>query len=271
MAHAHEAGVSAAQTGTSHRTRQSFLPTTLGGWVVSILLYLAIQYPVSMLTGSAGLGVVPVVGNSMQSCIPWGSQVVVWPGEPTAGDYVLAWVDGNKGSPDPADQKPSLVVKMFAGDRLISTDDATVYDKFVVRGIVRAVIPVQRVCKWLNRGAQRPVDGAVSVRSAAELITINSAVLERQEKYNAIAKTLEKYKVREIPLTAKVDRVVAVVADRTALSAGMWIVDLGKEFQLVGEDDSGKQIWRAKKPVNLTARISGSPPNNIRIRVYSMG
>jgi hypothetical protein len=105
------------------------------------------------------IGILPVTGNSMGQDVPWGSHVAVVPGGVIHnGNLVVARVGGYKNADDPTDAKPATVVKKFDGGRLVSTADATIYGigEYELLGRVVAVLPVQRVCRWLDRGAATP-------------------------------------------------------------------------------------------------------------------
>lgn len=161
------------------------LPTTWWGWSATGALVIVALYAALMsLGGRVGVGILPVVGNSMGQDVPWGCHVFVLPLPVRDGDLVVARVGGYKDADDPTDCQSAVVVKEYDHNRLVSTSDATIYGvgEYETLGRVVAVLPVQRVFKWLDRGAAT----ATTVRSEEEqavaettTATANAAAVER--------------------------------------------------------------------------------------------
>lgn len=159
----------------------SFLPTTWWGWAMTSLLAVIALYATLMFVGmrTGAVGVLPVIGNSMGKEAPWGSHVFVLPGGVVHnGDLVVARVGGYKNADDPTDAEPATVVKTYDHRRLVSTADATIYGvgEYELLGRVVAVLPVQRVFRWLDKGAATP--GVV--RSEKEQAEIDDRKTQRE-------------------------------------------------------------------------------------------
>lgn len=155
------------------------LPTTWWGWsatgaLVAVALYAALM----VLGGRIGAGILPVVGNSMGQDVPWGSHVLVLPLSVRDGDLAVARVGGYKNADNTDDREPAVVVKTYDHRRLVSTADATIYGvgEYELLGRVVAVLPVQRVFRWLDKGAATP--GVV--RSEKEQAEIDDRKTQRE-------------------------------------------------------------------------------------------
>jgi len=148
----------AQKAGTTAKQRRIELPRKWWGWAIVAVISLVIVYAFLLFCGmhTGSFGILPVIGDSMASIMPWGSQVLVVPINPSDGDFVVARVERISESIDPADQQPSFVVKRVQAGKLISTDTQQSYDNYHITGKVVVVIPAQRVLWWTNRGAQNP-------------------------------------------------------------------------------------------------------------------
>jgi len=131
-----------------------------GKWVLGVVIaivFLLLPFPLGWISGGRA-GYSPVKGNSMSSVFPWGSIVIIFPTwltKPEEGDYVVAWVDRIKNPECAEDIRPSLVVKKLGRGKLVSTDsDEEIYPANDIRGKVVACIQIQKVFKWLDKGAQ---------------------------------------------------------------------------------------------------------------------
>jgi hypothetical protein len=102
------------------------------GLVLAILFFLL---AITFLAGSrhGSLGIIKVRGNSMQSVLPAGTTLFVWPKRPKNGDYVSAWVETK--------EYQGLVIKKYQQEndnspQLVSTDCGDTYDDFCIRGVI---------------------------------------------------------------------------------------------------------------------------------------
>ena len=133
----------------------------LSWWVAVVILSLTILAAASVVVGrvSGGrLGMVFVQGNSLAKYIPEGSAVVILPLPLRIRTFATAVteVPDDVRDVESGDRQRKLSVKWFDGHRMVSTDSSEHYSRYDYRGRVVAVLPIQRLCPWLDKGAQAP-------------------------------------------------------------------------------------------------------------------
>ncbi len=191
---------------------KTFLPTTWKGWVSLFGVVIIALQPILLLVGmyTGRIGYTLVEGNSMSRVFPWGSLIVILPLRPQEGDYVVArtW-GGMDTASEKADIEPSFVVKRLVKGRLISTDSPDTYSHdFQIRGVVVCCLPIQKVIRCLDKGAQKPI----FVMSDKERLEAISALNRRELAHkNALA---AKGLVEYVPSIS--------VANGSRLSEGAW-------------------------------------------------
>ena len=125
--------------------------------VVLVILAIPALIAVGELAGrfSGGrLGLLPIKGESMDPMHPHGCDVLVVPWGVGEGRVVVAY--GSLENPEIAmDTEPTLMVKMYMGDRLESLNFNDFSTHFKVRGLVVASIPVQKIFFWRNDSPSR--------------------------------------------------------------------------------------------------------------------
>lgn len=112
------------------------LPCTPLGWATAVALSLLIVVVAVSLTSGGRAGFVVADGLSLHDIIPSGSLVFVWPTH-TVGDgrVVSAWApDGVDDQEGPDDSKPTLVLKVYQGGKLVSTNVDQTVSNFEIRG-----------------------------------------------------------------------------------------------------------------------------------------
>lgn len=119
--------------------------------VVLLCAVIAVSLSMSVVPAFTGgrLGIIAIEGNSL-AAIPYGSRVLVLPCGIHPGDTVTAWGVLDGGECD-TDRRPTLMVKVFDGQRLVSTGTGATSSDFDLRGKVVAVLPVQKLLPCLGR------------------------------------------------------------------------------------------------------------------------
>ena len=142
------------------------------GAVASLTILFVIAHFVFSPSGRFGL--ITPSGNSMSSTFPEGSWALTVPAswvKPQDGSFVVAYYNGDKIPETPQDAKPGLVIKIYNKNQqeLVSPDYNDTYPANDIRGVVVAYIPIQKLARWRDTGAQ-------------EMSTIHKQYLARASK-----------------------------------------------------------------------------------------
>lgn len=124
------------------------------------------------------LGIIAVSGDSM-AALPYASRVVVLPLRARPGDYVTAW--GSLDHPEAEeDRRPTLLVKLYDGQRLVSTATCQTCSRFELRGRVVGLLPVQKILPRLSRRSSVTPSPLFKPRTPAEQLRVLRLALVRQ-------------------------------------------------------------------------------------------
>ncbi len=99
-----------------------------------------------------GFGLTGIKGYSITSVFPEGSEVFVLPLKPSPGDYVFANAKLNGG--DTEDMEYELVIKLYDGEKLVSTDIDEKVTDYQILGVVVGYLPTHKLIPGRNTGPQ---------------------------------------------------------------------------------------------------------------------
>jgi hypothetical protein len=229
----------------------------VGRLAAIILLSLAILASAASLCGKwtgTRIGVGFVTGNSLSGYIPEGAAYVTLPLPIKPGTYVTAVtrVPDDARDATPGDFDPKLSIKWFDGQRLRSTDSGEAYSRWEYRGRVVAVLHVERLCPWLNTGAQveatnyRPA--TVDQRTASVAAGLARAV------------ELKKLGAHEVGVVYSDDKGLRLESSQPLPRVGSWLFNATAIYKVVAiEATSEKSPMGGGGSLNLVKVAGGFP------------
>jgi len=194
------------------------------------------------------LGIVRIVGNSAPYDHPYGSSVLVFPLQPTSGDFVCAWApEGLSSNEDEVDLTPGYVIKIFhkQGEPLTSGNGSSRVYAYEIRSRVLVSLPTHLIVPWWNKGVQNQPD-QYNETTVEEATQAKSDFLDRE--VNRLH-WIEKYTLVRVESAVKRSKtagnvIFEITFDKALVFEVSFVMDIGAEGLLLAEVSSDGVTWQ---------------------------
>lgn len=218
-------------------------------------------------------GLVPVDGESMARIVPDGSDVFVIPVAHPKRGWVVSAVGCLDSSDDLRDGVLTPMVKIYQGpELLVSTDSRDHSTDFEVRGVVVAVLPVQKLLFWRNDSPSLASPDAHETTDEERLVIhterlATSLIVDSKEE--EIQKTCDKqvYVLDSLLTSWQIDLGGDVVCQIRVRANWQFSVKLYLDRESVKEPSVVAP--NPQKFVNLFLSLDGKEVSNLRISCES--